>query len=98
MKNLKLLIEGEEKVFSIPFVNGMVWRKFIELKANTKDITSLTLEELDQFAGLVVFAFGNKFTLEEFYCGIPHDRVMSTIDDLFMPTNNNDNDEGNEKK
>lgn len=99
MKKITLLINGEEKTFIIPFVSGMVWRKFIELKAKAKDLSSLTLEELDNFVELVVFAFGNQFTLEEFYLGIPHDKVMLTVDQLFLPTDEEEEGtEGNGKK
>lgn len=97
MKNLTLLIDGEEKTFTIPFVSGLVWRKFIEVKAKIEDLGNLTVEELDEFANLVVFAFRNQFTLEQFYAGIPHDAVMITIDRLFEPTNSG-NEEGNKKK
>lgn len=84
----------------IPFVSGLVWRKFIELKAKTTNMSNLTLEELDEFANLVVFAFDDQFTLEEFYGGIPHDKVMPTIDELFLPTEENEDEsvEGNGKK
>lgn len=100
MKSITLLINKENKIFSIPFVSGLVWRKFIELKAKTKNMSNLTLEELDDFANLVVFAFDGQFTLEEFYGGVPHDKVMSTIDGLFMPTEENEvgSNEGNGKK
>ncbi|MBP1083506.1 phage tail assembly chaperone G [Bacillus capparidis] len=96
MKKLTLLINGEEKNFTIPFVNGLVWRKFIELRGKTENLSDLKPEELDEFAGLVVFAFGDKFSLEEFYAGVPYDQVMSTIDGLFVPTEGDA--EGNGKK
>jgi hypothetical protein len=83
---LKLLINKEEKTFSTPFVSGMVFRKYIELKESITDMASLKSKELDEMAGLVVFAFDNQFTLEEFYNGIPHDQVEITIANLFAPT------------
>lgn len=97
MKNINLTIKGETKTFSTPFVNGMVWRKFLELKAkiNSPD-GSVTVEQLDEFSGLVVLAFGNQFTLDEFYEGTPHDKVMAAIDNLFTPSE--EGNEGNGKK
>jgi hypothetical protein len=94
---LKLLIKDEEKVFTIPFVSGMVLRKYMELLAKTKDSKNLTVEEMDEFVGLVVYAFKNKFTLEEFYDGIPHEKVMQTVDSLFIPSSNEGNDESKKK-
>ena len=85
MKLLTLLVGEEEKVFQIPFVNGMVLRKFIEMKAKM-DMTDLSPEELDEMVGLVVYAYKNQFTIEQFYEGVPHDRVMAIIDELFLPT------------
>jgi hypothetical protein len=100
MKTLKLLIKGEEKTFSIPFVNGMVWRKYIEYRAKM-NLSNLKPEEVDTLIELVVYAFGNQFTLEQFYEGTPHDKIMPTFDKLFSPTDQEDedeSDEGNEKK
>jgi len=86
MKSLALYINDERKVFTIPFVSGLVWRKWIELQAKAENLNNLTLEELDEFVGLVVLAFKNQFTLEQFYEGIPFDQVMSTIQGLFLPS------------
>jgi hypothetical protein len=95
---LKLTIDKKEQIFSIPFVNGMVYRKFIEYRTRM-DLNNLTPEELDELVGLVVEAFDNIFTIEQFYVGIPHDEVMLTLDRLFLPTNKNEKViEGNEKK
>ncbi|MFE4525443.1 phage tail assembly chaperone G [Cytobacillus firmus] len=97
MKNITLTIKDENKIFSTPFVSGMVWRKFLELKSkiNSPD-GSVTVEQLDEFSGLVVLAFGNQFTLDEFYEGTPHDKVMAAIDNLFAPSE--EGNEGNGKK
>lgn len=84
---LKLLIEDEEKTFAIPFVSAMIFRKFIDCKGKM-DFSSLKVDEVDELANLVVLAFGNQFSLEEFYNGIPHDGLMPTIDRLFQPTQN----------
>lgn len=94
--HLKLWIDNEEKTFFTPFVSAMVFRKFIDLKEKM-DMTDLKGEEIDEVSGLVVFAFGNQFTLEQFYNGIPHDELMITIDRLFMPTQKA-GEEGNVKK
>jgi hypothetical protein len=95
MKKIVLLINGEKKEFRIPFVNGMVWRKFVQYRAEM-DMNKLTPEEVDDLAGLVVYAFNDQFTLEQFYEGVPHDRVMLTIDELFIPSG--EESEGNGKK
>ena len=85
MKSITLLINDEEKTFQIPFVNGMVLRKFVEMKTRM-DMSNLSPKELDELVGLVVYAYKDQFTLEEYYEGVPHDEVMALIDELFLPT------------
>ena len=97
MRKLTLLIDGEEKIFTIPFVSGMVWRRWIELRAKI-DMKDLKPDEVDQLVELIIYAFGNRFTLEEFYNGVPHDKVMLTFDHLFLPSDNKEGDDNSEKK
>jgi hypothetical protein len=94
---LKLLIDKEEKTFAIPFVSALIWRKYIDLQEKADNIAHLSPEEIDDFASLVVMAFENQFTLEQFYAGIPFNKLMSTIQSLFTPPNDG-NEVGNEKK
>lgn len=98
MKKITLLIDEESKTFTTPFVSGMVLRKYMEAKAKAENLQSLTVDELDVFAALVVHAYKEQFTLEQFYEGIPHDEVMTTVDLLFLPTSKNADEEGNGKK
>lgn len=95
MKSLTLLIENKEKTFTIPFVSGLIWRNWIELQEKAENINLLTSKEIDGFVNLVVLAFDNQFTLEQFYQGIPFDQVMKTVDSLFVPEGTG---EGNGKK
>jgi hypothetical protein len=95
MKSLTLLIDDKEKTFTAPFVTGMVWRKWIELQDKVADLSKLTVKEMDEFANLVVIAFNQQFTLEQFYSGLPFDEIMWTIESLFIPEGKS---EGNEKK
>lgn len=95
---LKLLINDEEKTFTVPFVSGMVLRKYLDLLAKTKDSKNLTGAEMDEYVGLVVYAFKNQFTLEEFYEGIPQEKVMQTVDMLFVPTSDGDENDDTKKK
>jgi hypothetical protein len=93
---LKLLINDEEKIFSTPFVSGMVLRKYLELQAKRENPGKVTVAEMDEYVGLVVYAFKNQFTLEDFYDGIPQDQIWLTVDSLFAPTGGNETD--NKKK
>lgn len=97
MKTIKLLIDDQTKTFTIPFISGMVLRKYLELKDTFEDESNLTVAEIDKMVDLVVYAYGNKFTAEEFYNGIPFDKLMTTINSLFIPESKEGETE-NEKK
>lgn len=90
MSSITLLIDGQNKTFTVPFISGMVWRKFIDCRSRM-DMSKLKPEELDELAGLVVYAYSDKFTLEQFYGGVPHDKVMAEIDALFKSTDQGKN-------
>lgn len=94
LKSLILIIEGKEKKFITPFVSGLVWRKYIELQESVENLNHLKVEELDQFVAIAVTAFNNQFTLEQFYDGLSHDKVLWTVQALFNPS---EKDLGNEK-
>lgn len=85
MKSLSLLIDGQEKKFTIPFVSGLVWRNYIALCASIDDLKRLSPEEMDQFVDLIVLAFNGQFTAEEYYKGMPFEKTLSTVDELFLP-------------
>lgn len=89
MKKITLLLNGEEKVFTVPFVSGLVLRKYLEILNKTYENH---LEEMDAMAGLVVHAFKNQFTLEEFYEGTPQDKIAERVDYLFTPEDDNGED------
>lgn len=95
MKSITLYIEGEKKTFTIPYVSGYAYRKYIEYYAKVKDPSLLTHEEMDWFVELLVEEFGNKFTVEQYYKGVPYQDTMRNIDELFIP---DDLDEEENKK
>lgn len=96
MKKINLFIDGQEKEFSIPFVSGLAWRKYIGLCAEVQDLQALTPEEMDKFVDLVVMEFNNQFTAEQYYKGLPFNETLLTVDKLFLPSS--DGTEGNGKK
>lgn len=51
MKSITLVINGENKTFTTPFISGLIWRKFLELKNNVSNPESpFTSEQLDDFS------------------------------------------------
>lgn len=96
MKKITLLIDGKESEFTIPFVSGLAWRKYIEICDEAQDLKALTAEEMDKFVDLIVLEFNNQFTAEQYYKGLPFNETLLMVDKLFLPST--DGTEGNGKK
>lgn len=101
MKSLSLVLNGEEKVFTIPFVNGLSYRKYVELQSRIKDLKNLTVEEMDELIDIIVLTFENNFTRDEYYTGTPFDELVIKAQLVFISSKDlekDNEDEGNEKK
>jgi hypothetical protein len=72
MKPLKveLYIDGKKKTIVAPFVPLSVYRTLVEMETRI-NLTEMKVDELDEFINLICSAFGNKFTVDEFYNGFP---------------------------
>lgn len=62
-------IDGHEKTFTTTFVKGLVYRKYIELSEQGL-LSNLTLETREKIIELIVEAFNNQFTADQFWNGI----------------------------
>jgi|SRR5690554_808394 len=80
--NLTLRVNGEEKIFSAPFVSARYFRKLMEFD-ETIDYTDLDTKTTDKLVGFVCEVYGNQFTVDEFYDGIPSHELISTITSVF---------------
>lgn len=90
----------EESIYKIPFVSARHHRTLREYDA-TIDYSDLTVEQTDELVGFICEVFGNKFTVDEFYDGIPSHELFTTIGDVFYyirtgkdPAELEGNDEG----
>jgi len=65
-------VDGKEKEFQTPFISALTYRKYLKLKANNVDYIrqNPTADQLDELVALVVNAFNNQFTIDEFYAGL----------------------------
>lgn len=65
-------VDGSEKEFQAPYISALTYRKYLGLKANNVDYIreNPTAEQLDELVALVVNAFNNQFTIDEFYAGL----------------------------
>jgi hypothetical protein len=100
--NLVLFLEGEEKVFTAPFVSGLVYRKLMQMD-ETIDYSDISLNEFDKIAGFIAEVFNNQFTINEFLEGTESHRILDVALDVFTfvrtgedPKNREKTDEGDE--
>lgn len=62
-------IDGHEKTFTTTFINGLVYRKYVEL-SEQGTLKDLTLEARDKVIELIVEAFNQQFTADQFWNGL----------------------------
>jgi hypothetical protein len=79
---IALLINNEEKTFTVPFVKARMFRRALEINKKY-DLDNVDVETLDILVSYVVELFNNQFTIDEFYDGIPADKLISTITDCI---------------
>lgn len=97
---LTLLIDGKEKIFTTPFVSARAYRKLLEYD-QTIDYTDMGLDEYDEIVGFICDVFGNQFTIDDFYDGLPSYELNNVLLDVFAyirtgETLKKDNDSKNE--
>ena len=75
---IDIKIDGHEKTFTTTFISGLVYRKYIELSEQGA-LTNLTLESRDKVVELIVEAFNQQFTTDQFWNGIDAREVELVI-------------------
>lgn len=66
---IDIKIDDHEKTFTTLFIRGLVYRKFVELTENGT-LKDLTNEAREKIIELIVEAFSNQFTADQFWNGI----------------------------
>lgn len=79
---LELMIDGEQKIFTTPFVSARSFRKLLEYD-QTIDYEDMEVDDYDELIGFTCDVFGNQFTVDNFWDGIPSHMVVSTLLDVF---------------
>lgn len=79
---LELVIDGENKIFTTPFVSGRAYRKLLEYD-KTIDYTDMDTDDYDELIGFTCDVFGKQFTIDNFWDGVPSHEVVSTLLDVF---------------
>ncbi|GLY09600.1 hypothetical protein Bbad01_08160 [Bacillus badius] len=74
-----LRLNNEEKTFHPPvFVPGLVYRKILEMQAGGRFPTS-DPTDMDEMVQLLCEAYGNQFTVDDFWNGINAPDINETI-------------------
>ncbi len=101
---LILLVNGEERIFTAPFVPARAYRKLLEYD-KVIDYTNMDVDDYDEIIGFTCNVFGNQFTIDEFWDGLPSDELNETLLNVFayirtgetLPNENEKNAEGNDQ-
>lgn len=75
---IKLRINGKEKIFKVDSISARMVRRTIEVSDGI-NFKNLKAEELDKLVDYIVELFGNKFTRDEVYDGLSSKDLLSTI-------------------
>ncbi len=81
MKVELLQNDGKKKTFQSGPVLMRSMREFLELQTRI-NLNSMDADELDEFVGFVCRVFGNQFTIDDFYDGMPVDK-LNTFSQTF---------------
>ena len=71
---VKLKMEGKEKTFSPSFISARMVRKTLEIKEQLQ--SHIGKNDLDSVVEYMVDLFGNQFSLDDFYDGVPVDEFL----------------------
>lgn len=105
---IELVIDGEKKIFTTPFVPMLAKRKYIELEAIVEEKVKENknyfpsakeqLEEEDEMVGILAnVVFGSQFTVEQVYNGASGEYVKSKLAEAVFGKPKTEGNEGNEQ-
>jgi len=84
-----------QKEFNAPFIPLLVVKEFTKLQAESENQLALfTPDELEKVIDLICTAFGNQFTADEFYRGMPNDKFSEFITTFYNKVFNIKEDAG----
>jgi hypothetical protein len=86
-------IDDHEKTFTAPFVSGLVYRNYAQLSEEGK-LTALTNEGRDKIVELIVEAFGNQFTADQFWKGVDAFEIDNVLINFCMDLQSQNKREG----
>lgn len=71
------MIDGEEKTFVAPFLKGRLYKDFFDIQKRLK--SNITPESMDIMIDFVCRVYGNQFTIDDYWDGVPLNKTLSEI-------------------
>lgn len=97
MIKIKLMMNDEEKTFTVPFATTRAFRTFLDLQARGV-LNFQTGEDMDEVVGFICDVFKNQFTIDEFYDGLSTIDFIPTIEKVIQSISGGDNADHPAKK
>ncbi len=100
---IELVINGETKIFTVPFSPQLAKRKYLEIMANAeeRERTPTVKEQIDEedalYSILSDVVFKGQFTLNELYEGASHKYNESKLQEAIFGEKSKESNEGNEQ-
>ncbi|WP_054637183.1 phage tail assembly chaperone G [Thalassobacillus sp. C254] len=79
MPSITLSVNGEEKIFTVPFIKARHYRKALEI-TKAVNLNNVSHTELDELVGFITDVFDNQFSVDEFYDGVSSSDLVGKID------------------
>ena len=78
---IELIIEGEDKTFSSPFISGRVLKTTMSLANQTKAVDETFIDEM---ADYIVMVYGKQFTSDQLLDGISSDALIPKFQEIIQ--------------
>jgi len=79
-----LIVNGEEKIFTVPFIKGRVLRNALKLNKKLGEKELLDDETLDELIIFICSVFDNQFTLDDVLDGLPAQGMFVALQGVLM--------------
>lgn len=78
---IQLVINGEKKTFSAPFLSGKLYKDFFEIQRKLQAVLTgdTSPKSMDVLVDFVCRAYGQQFTIDQYWEGVPLNKVLSEI-------------------
>ncbi len=78
---IQLMIKGDKRTFNAPFLSGQLYKDFFEIQRKLQDVLNggASPKTMDVLVDFVCRVYGNQFTIDQYWEGVPLNKVLSEI-------------------